>query len=147
MSISIQFENVRQIFQGSRIYLDTNIVLSLLDPGCQFHKSNVQLIKECQGIGMQFLITEMTKQETVAQLRREEHLIRHAPPIPPSLAGKVVDLIEEPFVRAYYHALLKNPNTTWEYFFARLEEVDSLMRNLYAIEYDPATLENSMRNL
>jgi len=141
----IQFENLRNMFAGSRIYVDTNVVLQLLVRELPFHSSTVELVQECQAVGIRFFITQMTKRETVLQLKREENLLQHSPPLPQKLLPKIVDLIDEPFVRAYYHALQKKPDTAWEYFFARLEEVEVLLRNLYAIEYDPSELPEEMR--
>jgi predicted nucleic acid-binding protein len=141
----IQFEKLREVFAGSRIYVDTNVILQLLVRELPFHSSTVELLKECQAVGIGFFITEMTKRETVIQLKREENLLRHTPPLPTKLLPKIVDLIDEPFVRAYYHALQKKPETAWEYFFARLEEVDSLLKSLYGVEYDPADLSDDMR--
>lgn len=142
----IQFENLRGIFAGSKIYLDTNIVLQLLIRELPFHASTVGLIQECQAVGIRFLITEMTKRETVFQLKREENLLRHTPPLPPKIVSKIVDLIDEPFVRAYYHTLQKKPDTPWQYFFARLEEVERLLSGLYGVEYESSQLSDEMRH-
>lgn len=142
----IEFERVRDLFSDARIYVDTNVVLGLLLPDLPFHATDVSVIKHCQELGIKFLITEMTKQETLRQLGRDEHLVRRVPPIPPGLLPKVVDLIEEPFVRGYYRALMEKPHLQWEYFFGRLGEVDDLLKNLYGIEYDSATLDDQLRS-
>ena len=141
----IQIESFKRFFSQVQIYVDTNVVLQLLLPDSPYHQSDVMVIQRLREFGARCMLTEMTRREVVAILKREEFLVKRVPPLAPKLLPKVVTAIREPFVRAYYSAVLKNPNTKWEYVFGRLEEVSELLTNLFGFEFDEAYLTDDMR--
>jgi len=141
----IQVDSFKNFFSATKIYVDTNVVLQLLLPDSPYHDADVMVIKRLRDFGARCIITEMTRREVLTILKREEFLVKRVPAPAPNLLPKVVTAIKEPFVRAYYSAVLKNPNTKWEYFFARLEEMVNLLSNLYGFEFDPADLSEEMK--
>lgn len=79
----------KETFQGSKYYLDTNIILSAFLPSARHHKSFEELFNLCKKINMELCVTEITKQEILAVVYFKAEESRNYIYVPESLREKV----------------------------------------------------------
>lgn len=117
------------------VYLDTNVIVVLVRGG-KHSKSVEDLIKLSIDLGIKVKFTERTKKEFIEHLERGKKRSGKRGRIPLQRYRKIEKILEEGFLKDYLEKQKTNPGLTYEGYFARLKEVEALLKHKYSIEFD-----------
>lgn len=122
-------------------YLDTNMIVFLVG-GTKRSKVVEDLIKLSTDLGIKIKFTERTKEEFIKHVERKKGIYTKKGQISLNRCKKIKEKLEDGFFKDYLERRKTNPGLTYEGYFARLKEIETLLRRKYSIEFDGSSYED-----
>ncbi len=122
---------LRKVITGQRLYLDNNILYSLVGfHGADMLQSVHSMLKFAGELGYDLWVTTKTVDEFQESLRWQKKELKQKPTLPAELARIAIDNLEEDsFVTSYWKELAKN-RTTIDEFIADRSHIESILDGL-----------------
>lgn len=124
----------RKSFEGKSVYLDTNVIVSLLCTAHIAHNAVLGLIRLTNNLGVHIYYTSRTRDEFLALLAQSSRVYaRHADEHETRILRKAGPLMEDTFIASYWKELEKTPALSWQGFEQRMENFSDILRNLHNV--------------
>lgn len=136
----IQLE--RASLERRRVYLDTNIVIALVCLGEQFHQAMIDLIKLTRKLGVQLVFSSRTKTEFLLRFKESTELYQRISGVSKDVTRKVMELMPDPFIKSYRIEKGVHSQIGWEWFDAKMQNIEVVLKDQYEIEYDQKKQDN-----
>lgn len=118
------------IFEKSSFYLDTNIIISALEPLDRNYKGFLTFNKACKKLGIKLNICEITIDELENWLAYQYDLLKKLTPLIPE---ETYDKINSSLVRIYHNKLKGDKNLKIEDFFSSYNDPGNKLENYYNV--------------
>jgi predicted nucleic acid-binding protein len=117
----------RGLFTHRRLYLDTNVVLSLLCRCHPQHKVVQEIISATIGLGAQLFISPITLEELNWQVKRakKDYLVSRGSP----LLARIASFSDDAILASYFDVVHRQPSLSWEAFIGPFNSLEELLLN------------------
>lgn len=121
----------RDWFKARKLYLDTNILISLLCPTHPTHDIVEEIINATLSLEVQIHISPATLKELSRQLKEADeyyYKLFEKPDL-----KKLVNNINDDIVKSYFFKKLKRPRLAWSAYISMFEDIETLIFNKFNI--------------
>jgi len=124
-------ELLREVVKGQRLYLDNNVLYSLVGFDGSEVLQSVHIMLKCAGqLGYKLWVTTKTLDEFQNSLLWRLNKLKEKPPLPRELARIALELLnEDNIVTSYWQEFVKN-STTIEEFIAERSHIEQILDGL-----------------
>lgn len=131
----------KEALSKKTLFLDTNVVMSLLLPIHGYHEFTLRLLEIAKVLGVKMVFTEETKQEFLNRLDQANIRWRSLRGARPSLLKKAHD----DFIKSYIYEREKNPQG-WSGYFFMLRQVETLLekKGISIYNYTPDSTKEGL---
>ncbi len=120
----------REIFSGSTFYLDTNVIINLLEPKARHYRSMQALIDMCKSIDINMCYCKISLDELNRVVNSREEMIKSiGDKIPEESSHKIPDL----FYRLYIEMKQAGEDIDYEQLFSNFRNARSLLKSNYSV--------------
>ncbi len=120
----------REIFSGSTFYLDTNVIINLLEPKSRHYRSMQALIEMCKSIDIDMCFCKISLDELNRVVNNREEMIKSiGDKIPEELSHKIPDL----FYRLYIQIKQTGKDVDFKQLFSNFRNARALLKRNYPV--------------
>lgn len=131
----LALERIR--FEGTTVYLDTNIIVSLLLKKHRDHDVVASLVSMSARLGLNLRYAARTEAELWELLEGANHQYAEAPPLSEATAAKFARAVDNPFLEEWLASYFEH-RASWRQFRVRLDAWREILENEFGITCDSA---------
>jgi len=120
----------KEAYSEKVLFLDTNIIISLVCESDPLYKVATDLITLTSSLGARFLVTKRTIEEYLDVLEGANKTPKDARSANPRLTH----LLKDPFIASYNIERSSLPSQTWEGYYYRMRQIESILREKFNTE-------------
>ena len=117
-------------------------MIALVCLGEQFHQAMIDLIKLTRKLGVQLVFSSHTKTEFLLRFKESTELYQRISGVSKDVTRKVMELMPDPFIKSYRIERGVHSQIGWEWFDARMQNIEVVLKDQYEIEYDQKKQDN-----
>jgi hypothetical protein len=130
LNIDPELQNLqRGRFETTTLFLDTNLLLALVNPKDDAHDAVTGMISLCRAVNLKTAYTERTAEEFDALITAADTEYRATPPFAPETAAEFAPLVENPILRGWLESFGEH-KAAWPQYRTRVGAWRNVLSNL-----------------
>jgi hypothetical protein len=117
----------RKLFAQQTLFLDTNLLIALTCDGDRYHELAAEMVKCARDLGVSVVFSQKTADEFLRVLDSANHSYPGA-----QVSWQLLERARDPFIASFAVEHKDNPGQTWDGYYLRNKQMETIVQNVSA---------------